>query len=102
MASKQSRKQCYKREYTEKWPCILPSKKGNSIVRCELCDSDFGIAHGGATDITLHIGRIKHKNAAAARKGTPRIASFVQQQKDFSVIRAETLMTNFFINNSSS
>ena len=99
MASKdrKMRKQTYKKEYTEKWPCIVPSGKDDYTVRCELCCCDFGIAHGGSSDITLHISRTKHRTAAAASKGTASIASFFQNRADFSVIRAETLMTNFLI-----
>lgn len=76
MTSK-ARKQSYKKEYMEKWPCIVLSKKDNCSVTCVICGSDFSIAHGGATDIQLHIGRNKHHNAY---KGTANIATMFKQQ----------------------
>lgn len=95
MTSK-ARKQSYKKEYMEKWPCIVLSKRDNCSVTCVICGSDFSIAHGGATDIQLHIGRNKHRNAY---KGTANIATMFKQQAaaDYSAIRAKTLMTNFSI-----
>ena len=39
MTSK-ARKQSYKKEYTVKWPCIVPSKKDNHTVKCVICGSD--------------------------------------------------------------
>jgi hypothetical protein len=97
MASSKIRKQSFKKEYSVKWPFILPSIKDTFTARCQICSCDISIAHGGATDIVLHISRKKHREAAEAVRSTANITSMMRQRTDYSVTRAETLMTNFFI-----
>ena len=36
--------QKFRNEYTEKFPCIVPSKQGKDFARCTFCDRDFKIS----------------------------------------------------------
>ena len=94
--SKSARKQMFKKEYSKKWSCISSSRQDEYSARCTLCSSDFSISHGGANDIQIHVKSKKHQSAVRSSKSTGNIAEFLQP-KDFSVIRAETLMTQFLI-----
>ena len=60
------------------------------------CCSDFSVGHGGANDVQTHIQSKKHKSFVDSSAGTSSIAKFFQP-KDYSVIRAETLMIQFLI-----
>ena len=86
----------FKKEYSKKWSCISSSRRDEYSARCTLCSSDFSISHGGANDIQIHVKSKKHQSAVRSSKSTGNIAEFLQP-KDFSVIRAETLMTQFLI-----
>ena len=101
MASKPTktvRHQKFLTEYTAKWDFIVPSVKGETYARCNSCNSDFSIKSSGAYDINIHIESAKHKSSAEARASNHAITSFFASEKDdFSVIRAETLWTQFVV-----
>ena len=101
MASKPTktvRHQKFLTEYTAKWDFIVPSVKGETYARCNSCNSDFSIKSSGAYDIKIHIESAKHKSSAEARASNHAITSFFASEKDdFSVIRAETLWTQFVV-----
>ena len=101
MASKPTktvRHQKFLTEYTAKWDFIVPSVKGETHARCNSCNSDFSIKSSGAYDIKIHIESAKHKSSAEARASNHAITSFFASEKDdFSVIRAETLWTQFVV-----
>ena len=107
MASKstpkaRSRKQSFKQDYSKakRWECIVQSRRDEYSARTEvhprLCCSDFSVGHGGANDVQTHIQSKKHKSFVDSSAGTSSIAKFFQP-KDYSVIRAETLMIQFLI-----
>ena len=91
-----SRRQTYKEDYSKKWTCIAASRKGEHFARCTLCSCDISIAHGGASDIKLHVQSSKHHSAALDVGGSSSITKFLLP-KDNATIRAETLMTQFII-----
>ena len=95
MASK-SRKQTFRQEYTTRWPCNVRSKKDVFTARCELCNSDFHISHGGANDIQAHLNRKKHVSLASSAASCQDLGQFFKKI-DYSTIRAETLMANFLV-----
>ena len=101
MASKPTktvRHQKFLTEYTAKWDFIVPSVKGETYARCNSCNSDFSIKSSGSYDIKIHIESAKHKSSAEARASNHAITSFFASEKDdFSVIRAETLWTQFVV-----
>ena len=101
MASKPTktvRHQKFLTEYTAKWDFIVPSVKGETYARCNSCNSDFSIKSSGAYDTKIHIESAKHKSSAEARASNHAITSFFASEKDdFSVIRAETLWTQFVV-----
>ncbi len=45
---------------------FIKSTKSDSDVRCQVCNSEFSISHGGRTDISRHITTDKHKLALSA------------------------------------
>ena len=50
-AKKKRALQKFKLEYTQTWPVLIEStKKGVYFARCNLCDIDFSISHGGRDD----------------------------------------------------
>ena len=96
MASKstpkaRSRKQSFKQDYSKRWECIVQSRRDEYSAR-----TDFSVGHGGANDVQTHIQSKKHKSFVDSSAGTSSIAKFFQP-KDYSVIRAETLMIQFLI-----
>ncbi|XP_038058988.1 zinc finger MYM-type protein 6-like [Patiria miniata] len=91
------RKQLYKKEYTEKWDFIQPSQRGENYARCTLCISDFSIGHSGSYDITQHIETTKHRNIAETKSANRSIRQFMPSNKDYDLIRAETLWTEYVI-----
>ena len=40
---------------------ISQSKRGPSFARCDVCNCDFSIAHGGANDVKRHLITAKHQ-----------------------------------------
>lgn len=90
------RKQKYKAEYSKKWTCIASSGKGEFYARCTMCTCDISIAHGGASDIKLHMQSLKHRSASQDVAGSSSITKFLVP-RDNTTIRAETLMTQFII-----
>ena len=95
-SSKSQRKQTFRKEYSNKWPCIIRSKVDEFTARCTVCECDFSISHGGANDITAHVKRKKHITLAQSRESNQNIGQFFRRS-DYSTIRAETLMANFLI-----
>ena len=53
-------KQKYIEKYTTEWPCLVPSKMGESHIFCNVCNSDFSVTHGGRDDCVKHVKRKKH------------------------------------------
>lgn len=90
------RKQTYKVEYSKKWTCIASSGKGEFYARCTMCTCNISIAHGGASDIKLHMQSLKHRSASQDEAGSSTITKILLPQ-DNTTIRAETLMTQFII-----
>lgn len=48
-------------------------------VRCNVCNSEFSIAHSGKTDILAHVNTTKHKKALDAASSTPSVTNFFKQ-----------------------
>lgn len=99
MSSKAPKKKygtVFNSSYTENFPCIRSSKKGNTFAYCSLCLVDFSIFHRGTGDIVKHVNTIKHQGIAKTVGGNKKI-EFVQQKNDDSVIRAESFFTSFLI-----
>lgn len=63
MASKRG-KCIFNDELGKKYTFMQKQKdKTNSDVHCNLCDSNFNIAHGGKNDIEKHISSVKHQKS---------------------------------------
>ena len=90
------RKQCFKREYTEKFEFILRSQRGENYARCTLCSADFSISHSGIFDVSRHVESGKHRSIAESKSSNHNIKQFMSSE-DLSVIRAETLWTDYIV-----
>ena len=91
--------QKYRAEYSQKWPLFTKSHVSDSHVRCQLCQSDFSVAHGGAADCGKHLRSAKHvgleQNRASASASN--MFQYFSTEKYQSVIRAEVLFTVFLL-----
>lgn len=87
--------------YSTKYPCIVSSKVSTGHARCEVCELDFKICHGGLDDVKRHCDSKRHKEKSAALQNVPRVTNFFssmkQSQDSLSVIRAETLFAHFLV-----
>lgn len=55
------RKCFFQENYSEEWSFIKQGRSENE-AECKICQCYISIAHGGRTDITKHIGSVKHKS----------------------------------------
>lgn len=86
--------QKYRTEYTDKWPVIVKSRRGENYVYCCVCRVDFSIKHSGMYDISRHVECQRHKSLSSSSQD---IKSFFTKQNDDGPIRAEVLFTSFLI-----
>lgn len=91
--------QKYKAEYSRKWPVLTKSTVSDCHVRCQLCQTDFSVAHGGAADCCKHLRSSKHSSLEESRTsaGASNMLQYFTTEKDNSVIRAEVLFTQFLL-----
>ena len=68
---------------------------GDTFARCNLCLSDFSIAHGGKNDVTTHINGKQHKLNASAASSSGTVSSMFQSQLSDSQIEAEARWSLF-------
>ena len=94
--------QTFRPEYEKDFHGITSSKTSVHHAFCQACNCDILISHGGRADIKLHCARKKHL------ENIPRWDKFLKTKvpissvfpsarvkTDLSIIRAETLLTNF-------
>lgn len=89
--------QVFLKSYTTEFPCLVPSKKGDKFGFCTVCCCDVNISHGGRADIKVHIASKKHQASLRAADNQASLTSFVRNDSDFGVIRAECLFTPFLV-----
>lgn len=89
--------QKYKQEYSLKYPVITSSRVSASHAFCTVCRLDFGVAHGGAYDCTKHVNGTAHKLKANVAAQSTKITSFMCESREYDVINAEVMFTNFII-----
>ena len=95
--------QRFRKEYSEKFPCVRPSTKGVYCARCMTCESDFTISHGGMLDVKRHLGSRKDldyenkPNSASITQFFQTIDTSEQDEMQKRVIRAEALVAGFFV-----
>ena len=89
--------QRYRSEYSVSYPVITRSSLSQYNAYCSVCKADFSVSHGGLTDVKQHIGTAKHVRYAKDQTTTHKLQDFFCGNKDLSVIRAETLFTEFLV-----
>lgn len=90
-------KQKFKKDYTVKYPVIVPSRVSESHAFCTICRLDFTVAHGGLNDCTKHVGSVSHKQKASVAGQSQKITSFMSGSSQLQCINAEVLFTNFIV-----
>ena len=62
----------------KEYPFLAESDNGK--VLCTVCRAHFSREHGGRSDITQHIAKKKHKEAAATKSDSPKLTSWMTSQ----------------------
>ncbi|GBO18400.1 hypothetical protein AVEN_8107-1, partial [Araneus ventricosus] len=87
---KRKNNQRFRKEYSEKWPCLIPGKEG--YARCSVCNTEFSITHGGKDDCRRHVSGPKHSDLVKAQLQQQSISNFYPSKlEENGVIKAETL-----------
>nr|XP_015928697.2 uncharacterized protein LOC107455586 [Parasteatoda tepidariorum] len=86
----------FQKAYTEEFPCIISSRKGNTFAMCVVCQTDFNVAHGGRSDVVKHVSTLKHKDKVKIVDQNKKLNLF-SQSKDQRVINAECLFSAFLV-----
>ena len=90
--------QRFKAEYSDAWPAVKPSSRGDIFAYCTVCHIDFSVQHGGRDDIRKHCTTKKHGDSLNASKSSNKITKYAAQTSDeLKVIRAETSFTSFIV-----
>lgn len=55
---------------------FIKKTKTNSDVRCDVCNVEFNISHGGQTDIKSHLKSSRHTNALEAASTSQTMTKF--------------------------
>lgn len=72
-------------------PVFSAVKERGQFGFCTVCRCDVSISHGGRADIKVHIASKKHQASLRAADNQASLTSFVRNDSDFGVIRAECL-----------
>ena len=97
-STKTKNNQKFSDNYTDKWPCMVRSRKGVHYALCTICQSDVSVRHSGQYDLKVHIDAPKHKDNVSAKEATPSMLNYVRREDASNgVIRAECIMSNFFV-----
>lgn len=86
----------FQKAYTDEFPCIVSSRKGNTFAMCIVCQTDFSVAHGGRSDVLKHVSTQKHKDKVKCVDKNEKL-NFFSQSKDQRVINAECLFSAFLV-----
>lgn len=54
----------------------IKKTKSESDVRCDTCNAEFSISHGGKSDIESHIKSARHKKSNTAASGSKSVSNF--------------------------
>ena len=93
-----SKGQKFSDTYSEKWPWVSKSSMGSAYARCDTCQCDFSIRHGGSYDIHKHLQTTKHKSKVQCLEGVSKIYTFVNVPSSVSaVISSECTFTTFLV-----
>ena len=97
--SKKKRLCRYRPEYSEEFPFIKQSRRGENFVFCEHCKGDLNIASGGRDDLNKHLKTIKHIESVKANVNSKSksVNEFFPASCDLDVIRAEVKVTKFLM-----
>ena len=86
-----------KESYGVLWPCLGLSKKGEHMVHCSVCNSDFSCGHAGKNDFYRHIMSKQHKDLSKLKESNTSMKTFVgvpstELNRQRAITRAETML----------
>jgi hypothetical protein len=100
-SAKKRREQEFLASYTKAYPCVQASRIAKTHARCNVCEFDFSISHGGLGDVTKHVKSGRHISRGQALASSSQLTIFLKnsdsEKTDFAVIRAETLFAHFLV-----
>lgn len=85
----------FSKAYTEEFPAIIASRKGEAHAFCSVCRCDFTVSHSGRGDILKHVQTKKHQDGVKCVNSNRKLDFSVKN--DTSVIRAECYFTAFIV-----
>lgn len=92
-------------ELRDKYPFIKKTKT-ESDVRCDTCNVEFNISHGGKTDIESHIKSERHRKALTAAASSQNLTNFFKSatlsKADLQIAAAEGVWAYHSINSNHS
>lgn len=75
----------------------IKKTKSDSDVRCDVCNGEFSVSHGGRSDITKHINSDRHKRALESASSSKTINTFFKNEnfggKEAEIAAAEGTMS---------
>lgn len=85
---------------------FIKKTKTDSDVRCNVCKSEFSIAHSGKADIKVHVDSSKHQKAVSAAAISQPVTNFYKKstlsKEDLQVAACEGVWAYHVINSNSS
>ena len=98
--------QRYKDSYQDTWNFICASKKGETFFHCTVCAIDIACAHGGKSDVRLHVGTKNHIDLAKVKQNCRSMKTFIispnmtNSEIDLrkAVTKSETIMCQLIVN----
>ena len=93
---KKAKRVCHFQDsWTELFPGIKKSSKGDLYARCTYCSSDFLVSHGGKSDVSTHVAGTEHKKAFASSTTSRSILSMFNAGNSNQQIEAEVRWSMF-------
>lgn len=89
--------QKFKDDYTRKFSFIKQSKISEFHAYCGYCRCDLLLKHGGINNGNDHVKTMKHERNARAAQDNRSINLFFRPDSETDVLKAETLFTNFIL-----
>lgn len=89
-------KTTFNQAYSEEFPHIIASRKGNNFAFCAACRCDFSLAHAGRNDVFKHSQSKKHMDNVKCIESNKKL-SFTCDAGENRVTRAECYFTSFIV-----
>lgn len=78
---------------------FIKKTKSESDVRCDTCNNEFSIAHGGKSDIESHLKSVRHKKSNVAASSSKSVSNFFMNS---NMTKADMHIEKYFTEDNSS